>query len=339
MKDYVTSETSWSVDPGISGYIDSTGLFRAYPGTQGVEVVTGAYHNLTASGSVTVTENNVLPIELASIPAGSFRMGDENGLHGEKPEHDVWVQAFEIGRYEVTNRQYTDYLNEALSAGEIFVERTVVSARRGPFSLMVYMRLIGNPGFPDVYIEYEETGVETPRFSVRSGFENFPVVRLTWAGAASFCMFYGLRLPTEAEWEKACRGGVQADYGTSEGTIGHDLANYLGVGGTDIYEGPAPVGSFPPNPYGLYDMCGNVAEYVHDVYDAGYYSISPYLNPMGPGPQYASEIEPDDELCYRGGGWLFGESACRSAFRGKINLQIDTSEVPFFGFRVAKSVE
>ena len=338
-KGYVTRETAWSVLPGLAGSIDSTGLFSAFPDGQGREVITGTYHSLNVSSAVTVTPNVELPFEMVTIPAGSFRMGDNNGNYDEGPEHDVSTKAFEIGRYEITNTQYADYLNAALRAGEIFVDTYSVISRRGAFSMMIYLRLIGNPIYPNEFFEYFETGEEAPGFRVIQGYGDYPVIRLTWAGAAAFCMFYGLRLPTEAEWEMACRGGKQYEYGTADGSIGHDLANYAGVGGLDTFEGPAPVGTFPPNPYGLYDMCGNAAEYVHDVYAPGYYAVSPSFDPQGPGPQYPSEIEPGEFMCYRGGGWLFGESTCRSAYRGKIKLQEDTSNAPFFGFRVARTVE
>jgi formylglycine-generating enzyme required for sulfatase activity len=180
------------------------------------------------------------------------------------------------------------------------------------------------------------------RFEFRAiaGFENYPAVRLNWYGAAAFCAFYGLRLPTEAEWEKACRGGQQLAYGTSDGTISCDLANYQGAGGRDIFTSVAPVGSFPPNPYGLYDLSGNAAEFVSDIYDANYYASSPRQNPPGPGPARFFAPIPGGLALWRGGSWIDPPNRCRSAFRGTIRENADHNLLveAIVGFRVARSL-
>lgn len=338
---YVTEEVIWSLAPGDIASIDSNGLFSSKSGMTGEEIVTGKFQMLTAQCQVQVQEMLENTFEMVTVPAGSFIMGDDTSQWAnEKPAHEVYTDAFEISRYEVTNEQYAAYLNEALAAGEILVESGIVTGRKGPFVWLTYLRLSGSPRFPDRYIEYTEIDPGIFEFRVKPGFEQYPVVRLNWYGAAAFCSFYGLRLPTEAEWEKACRGGQQLEYGTQDGSISHDLANYAGVGGRDIYENLAPIRSFPPNPYDLYDMSGNLAEYVFDVYDANYYSISPTKNPNGPGSARPIGRLPGGLALWRGGTWLFKTQFSRSAFRGYIEDLADTNLLmnSFVGFRVARSL-
>ncbi|NIR46949.1 formylglycine-generating enzyme family protein, partial [candidate division KSB1 bacterium] len=175
------------------------------------------------------------------------------------------------------------------------------------------------------YIEFVEFG-EFDRYRACPGFEEYPVIRLSWYGAAAFCDFYGLRLPTEAEWELVSRGGQQFEYGTANGTISHDLANFLGTGGMDTFEGLAPIGSFPANPFGLHDLCGNAAEYVFDIFDFQFYGMSPSHNPFGPGPAKPLGRLPaagrplcrdgGPKVVWRGGHWLSDPASCSSAFRG-----------------------
>ena len=125
-----------------------------------------------------------------------------------------------------------------------------------------------------------------PKFSQD---ENHPVVCVSWNDVVAFAEWlskksgYSFRLPTEAEWEYACRsGGKKVKYGTGTGDISHDLANYYGTGGRDRWKYTAPVGSFPPNELGIYDMCGNVWEWCEDWYDKNYYGRSPKNDPQGP---------------------------------------------------------
>jgi formylglycine-generating enzyme required for sulfatase activity len=190
--------------------------------------------------------------------------------------------------------------------------------------------------FSEEYFEYQDQGMSHADFRIKPGFEDDPVVGVTWYGASAFCALYGYRLPTEAEWEKACRGGLKMAYGTQDGTIDHDLANYAGVGGTDSYMRVAPVGSFPPNPYGLYDMAGNAAELVFDAYDPSYYSSSPAENPKGPGPLLIIGRLPGKVALLRGGSFMSGSSSCRASYRGIYDDQLANS---FIGFRVARSLE
>lgn len=330
----VTDEVIWSVSPGVAGSIDGSGRFRAASGMSGIEVVTGSFHYIVAQSQVLIQEVLNILFEMITIPAGSFTMGDDNSAWTrERPAHEVTIDAFEIGKYEVTNAQYTAYLNEAMAADDVDTDRKYVWSTKGPFAWRHYIALM------DRIEAYEEEGEK--KFRVVPGYEEYPVVWLTWHGAAAFCAHYGLRLPTEAEWEKACRGGRQLEYGTQDGSISHDLVNYSGVGGRDSYNGFAPVGSFPPNPYGLYDMSGNAPEHVFDRYDENYYAGSPTQNPMGPGSVLFLDRLRDDLTVCRGGSAAWSSQRCRSAFRGifKYESIIEFWALCIVGFRVARSVE
>jgi formylglycine-generating enzyme required for sulfatase activity len=338
--EYVTNKVSWTITPGIAATIDTAGVLRARPGASGFETVSGTFQTLTTKSQIEVQAQFTSPIELATIPAGSFIMGDDSGRNNERPAHEVHLDAFAIGKYEVTNEQYANYLTQAFAAGEILYESTIVTGKQGPFAASIYTRLRGATEFPDNFIEAVEVAPGRFEFRAIAGFENYPAVRLNWYGAAAFCAFYGLRLPTEAEWEKACRGGQQLAYGTSDGTISCDLANYQGAGGRDIFTSVAPVGSFPPNPYGLYDMSGNAAEFVFDIYDANYYANSPRQNPPGPGPARFFAPIPGGLALWRGGSWIDPPNRCRSAFRGTIRENADHNLLveAIVGFRVARSL-
>jgi len=152
-----------------------------------------------------------------------------------------------------------------------------------------------------------------------SGYETHPVVNVSWYGAAAYAQFYGKRLPTEAEWEKAARGGLVGKRYPWGDNITHDNANYSGIGGLDRWEYTSPVGSFPSNGYGLFDMAGNVWEWCADAYDGGYYSVSPKNNPKGPGTPVTftnNDFTNVNTLrVLRGGSWYRNEYYLRVAYR------------------------
>ena len=199
--------------------------------------------------------------EMVYIPAGEFIMGSKDGEDNEAPVHTVYLDAFWIDKYEVTNAQFKKFCEEA-----------------------GYKGIITQPGFLNDY-------------------PNFPVMNITWYDAMDYAKWAGKRLPTEAEWEKAARGTDRRKYPWgNEKPNADDIyrANYRAASlKADGFEYAAPVGSFPENvsPYGVFDMAGNVWEWVADWYDAKYYTYSPKLNPKGP------KVSPIFGKVMRGGSW------------------------------------
>ena len=253
--------------------------------------------------------------KMVLIPAGDFEMGDHHnvGGHDEKPVHTVYIDAYYIDKYEVTNAQYAKFLNEygkdTDAAGHYLLD------------------------IDDTWCLIEKAG---NTYRSEAGYENHPVMDVTWYGAAAYAQFYGKRLPTEAEWEKAARGGLVGKKYPWGNDLTHDNANHAGAGGRDRWDGTSPAGSFPPNGYGLYDMAGNAWEWCADEYDSGYYSISPRDNPKGPG--IAITFRNDDFVnvniwrVRRGGSCLDDASYLRTASR--FYAPVISSSIS--GFRCAK---
>jgi len=197
--------------------------------------------------------------EMVLIPAGSFTMGDESGDIDERPQRVIYLDAYYIDKYEVTNADYRRF--------------TQMLKRRPPFI----------PVFED-----DE--------NLLLG-DDQPVVGVTWLDARAYCTWAGNRLPTEAEWEKAARGENGSKWPWGD-TFNEKIVN--GRGDSDGYKYSAPVGSFKNgrSPYGLYDMAGNVSEWVADWYSEFYYKDADFKNPKGPPDPGIIQV-----LSYRGGSY------------------------------------
>ncbi len=265
-------------------------------------------------------------IEFAFIPAGTFLMGDESGGGGahERPRHTVNLAAFELSKYEVTNYQYSRFLNTARVQGLIKVVDGVVYAADDTENARPHFTT--TTADPASNISYGELifGVIT-----RDGqnMSDHPVTIVSWYGAKAFCEFYGWRLPTEAEWEYAARKGYDeyyAMYPWGDNTINASLCNY---NGNVPAPRTTPVGRYPAYGYGLCDMAGNVFEWCSDWYAADYYASSPIKNPPG--------ADTGVFRILRGGYYRTTGGGCRVAFRYK-NTPVTRS---YLGFRPARDIE
>ena len=231
------------------------------------------------AGGATIIGQDGAPMAL--IPAGEFQMGDNfnEGINNEHPVHTVYLDAFYMDIYEVTNAQYQKFMNA--------------------------------------------TGHAAPRYWNNSRYNapEHPVVGVSWDDAVAYAEWAGKRLPTEAEWEKAARGGLSGKRYPWGDEISHDDANYSRTGGKDVWSNASPVGSFAPNGYGLYDMAGNVWERCDDWYDGSYYENSPLNNPLG--PAYANY------RVLRGGSWRNPPYYLRAAYRNSNFLWYATTNIGF----------
>jgi formylglycine-generating enzyme len=220
------------------------------------------------------------------IPAGWFWMGSENRYAWESPRHRIWIDAFGMAPNPVTRREYTVFLADTLHT--------------------------------------EPTGWTDPRFAD----PDQPVVGVSWFDAVAYCEWLsksdgGLyRLPTEAEWEKACRGGIEnAEY--AWGDQPPESIEYF----ASEWKAPRPVGEWRPNGYGLFNMGDNVHEWCLDWYSENYYALSPERNPAGP--------EDGTRRTSRGGSWRHQIKASRAAHRSSLP---PTYAYTDYGFRVCRQL-
>jgi formylglycine-generating enzyme required for sulfatase activity len=206
-------------------------------------------------------------------------MGSRHGREEEKTVHKVWIDSFLMDRHEVTQAEYEKY-------GKI--------------------EAFPNPShFQGADLPVEQvTWPQAARYcNARSNFEGLQPCYNEDTGACDF-EATGYRLPTEAEWEYACRAGTNSDY--SFGGEARQLGDFAWFADNSAKK-THPVGRKKPNPLGLFDMHGNVAEWCQDVYDPGYYKASPDRNPRGPAG--------GNEYVLRGGSWKSLADALRSAYR------------------------
>jgi formylglycine-generating enzyme required for sulfatase activity len=255
-------------------------------------------------------------ITFVSISGGTFEMGDEVGdLWDEcRPVHEVTMSSFEMSENEVTNAQYAAYLNEALKSVDIEIKDGDVYGKTGEWSGQMYLDIeYSYNSLNQCWITYNGG-----TFTVTSGYENWPVVAVTWYGSKAFAQYYGLDLPREAEWEYACRGGKQYKFGTDDGTISTSKVNYYSYIGH-----PVEMGSYPPNPFGIYNMSGNVWEWCADWYDN--YTNNSVTDPIGAQTGFYRVV--------RGGSWYTFSGYCRSAGRSSYYPYYMGSRV---GFRVVR---
>lgn len=235
------------------------------------------------------------------ISAGDFQMGSKNGDSDEEPIHIVYLDSFYMDKYEVTNAQYAKFLNE-------------------------YGKDTDDAGHKLLDIKIGDCMIKKDgnTYKPKPGHENYPVIAVSRYGAIAYAHFYGKKLPTEAQWEKAARGGLVGKRYPLGSSINHNDANYGGTGDKDQWDGISPVGEFPPNGYGLYDMAGNAWEWCADDYDPDYYNISPKDNPASPEKEVIFDngdfIIENSYGVLRGGSWdNFLPYHLRTANRSPLN--------------------
>ncbi|RKU28694.1 hypothetical protein C6497_08000 [Candidatus Poribacteria bacterium] len=195
------------------------------------------------------------------------------------------------------------------------------------------------------YIDiYEVTNAHYQKFVIATGYPppplwhdpkfnqpDTPVVNVSWNDAVAYAHWAKKRLPTEAEWEYAARGGQIGKVYPNSNLLTHDDANFGGVDGIDIWKWTSPVGSFPPNDYGLYDMVGNVWEWCFDEYNGDFYGFSPEHN-----PRFGRSITPENEnfRILRGGAWGGSKDDLRVSDRW-----YHLSSGSTIGFRCVKDID
>lgn len=303
--------------------------------------------------------------EMVWVPEGSFTMGGigDNIPPDELPLHDVKIDGFWIDKTEVTNEQFEQFTQ---ATGYITVAERPLSAKTTPGLLPEFegktvslcLRKFAPGEEPSGPYDWWEPRIGANwrhpdgEGSDLKGREKHPVVHVCYDDAQAFCRWAGKRLPTEAEWEYAARGGLVAQpymWGSEFRPEGRWMANtwqghFPGERRIDDgYDGTAPVCSFPPNGYGLYDMAGNVWELTSDWYRPDTYekraksgSKEDRHNPKGPSSAYDPDEPGAQKKVTRGGSWMCSDNYCRG-YRpsARMKTSVDTG-LQNTGFRCVK---
>jgi formylglycine-generating enzyme len=225
---------------------------------------------------------------LVRIPEGWFQMGFDTGQDCERPVHRVWIDSFLLGATQVTHAEYDLFLRATAS--------------------------LPPPFWSDPNFSHPEQ----------------PVAGVSWFEAARYCEWLSAqtsrhyRLPTEGEWERAARGGLEQKQFPWGDDPPQSLPNYA----TRWQNGPEPVGRYAPNAFGLYDIGDNVHEWCSDWYDPNFYAISAERNPCGPAQ---SSMKPPRKSS-RGGSWRHHIKVARCSARSSIPPEFQYAD---YGFRVA----
>jgi formylglycine-generating enzyme required for sulfatase activity len=313
------------------------------------------------------------PDGMVWIPGGEFVMGCAESQDQDAPPHKVSVGGFWMDETEVTNDEFTKFV--AATNYVTVAERkpypnelpaNVPAANNVPFSAVFRcadcdakscdeensrLAMANKPQLPPPWWEMSVGASWRHPDGAKSTIEgkgNYPAVHLSWEDAASYAKWAGKRLPSEAEWEFAARGGLnEATYAWGNDPQGKDgkyhANTYQGrfpatVEGKDGFAGLAPVRSFSPNGYGLFDMSGNAWEWVQDWYAADYYQISPKKNPTGPAEGSAG---PDGkpQKVRRGGSFLCADEYCRRYLPGTRDKGATDDCASHTGFRCVKDAK
>jgi sulfatase modifying factor 1 len=231
-----------------------------------------------------ISRSQITEPAMRRVPEGWLEMGCDVGRDDEKPAHRVWVDAFELATFQTTNADYARFLVDTFHPAPML---------------------------------WDDPSFKNPKQ---------PVVAVSWFDAVAYCDWLSralrkkYRLPTEAEWERAARGGAEGEDFPWGNCAPEELPDYA----NRWKSGPEPVGLYAPNPYGLYNLGDNVHEWCADWYDAGYYAVSPERNPQGP--------LSSSRRASRGGSWRHHIKVTRTAARSSIPPEFKYAD---YGFRVA----
>jgi formylglycine-generating enzyme required for sulfatase activity len=269
--------------------------------------------------SSTSAANDLLP-ELALIPGGEFVMGSAEGEPDERPRHAVDVDEFLRSVRPITNVEYARFVRATNQRPPAIYDLPLVVTAGGRERERVFRAT----GQPYVWQEGEPDGDRALH----------PVTLVRWEDAVAYCAWLAaetgrkVRLPTEAEWEKAARAGADGRRYPWGDRIDRNMANFLSDPALKAAHGTSRCGSYPANGYGLYDMSGNVWEWVQDWYAPDFYSTAPKENPTGP---------PSGQMrVLRGGSWLVADVRMLScSYRHKVPPDTYSYGI---GFRVACQV-
>jgi formylglycine-generating enzyme required for sulfatase activity len=341
--------------------------------TSRTNLIVNQKNNKTLNDSIYVESiDSIYPDSMVVIEQGIFSMGasDQNGaLNREYPIHKVKVNSFLMDIHEVTNAQFKTFIDESgyITTAEKKIDWEVLKKQLPkntpkpddkllePGSLVFSM-----PNEVSSLIDFSQWWKWTKGASWKHpngpnssiiGLENHPVVHISYQDAVEYAKWYGKRLPTEAEWEWAARGGLKNKiypWGNENVNKGEAKCNFwsgnfpLENNKKDGYLLTAPVMNYPANKYGLYDMAGNVWEICSDWYDANYYSSlmknTLTTDPKGP-KTWKYPREPNDpKKVVRGGSFLCNDSYC-SSYRASARMPYskDTG-MSHTGFRCVKDI-
>lgn len=313
-----------------------------------------------------ITRGKTDHTNMVFIPAGEFLMGanDKEGREDEYPQHSVSLNSFWIDVTEVTNASFAKFV---AATGYL-----TTAERKPDWEEMKKQLPAGTPKPPDsVFVAaslvfYQPKQITSlndasqwwvwkkgadwkhphgPKSNIK-GKENFPVVHISWDDAMAYCKWAGKRLPTEAEWEFASRGGLKNalyPWGNEDIEQGRVKANTwqgnfpITNSSWDKFAGLAPVRKFKPNGYGLYDMAGNVWEWCSDWYKPDYYQTTNSRNPQGPTESY-DPMEPSiPKKVVRGGSFMCNASYCKGyRVTSRMKTSVDTG-LEHTGFRCVSS--
>ena len=331
--------------------------------------VPSRFHAVKDSSQKISADSNGGTDGMVKIPGGTFMMGGDNSQAGkdEYPKHKVTISPFYMDAAEVTNAQFAAFVKATgyITTAEIkpkwedIKKQVPPGTPKPPDDQLVAASLVFRQASQPITLEdvgqwWEWTPgadwkhPEGPGSTIQ-GKENYPVVQVSWDDAVAYCKWAGKRLPTEAEFEFASRGGLvnniyswgnePVDQGAVKCNSWQGQFPYKNTG-RDGFQGAAPVKSFKPNGYGLFDMSGNVWEWCNDWYDFNYYATikDGAVNPKGPAKSYDPDEPYTPKHSVRGGSFLCNDSYC-SGYRAarRMKSSPDTG-MEHTGFRCVKDV-